>query len=127
MATVEDLKRVFVEFDAVADFTVQYWLDRAALKFPTDDHNQMLLACHLMARNGLGTSSDAEAAREGFDRLTSLKSGSLSLNFSERSQAEATNQFLATRYGRQVWPVIRALGILIVAPTGAVQDEWQGV
>jgi Protein of unknown function (DUF4054) len=119
------LSVVFPEFASVPAASVKYWLDRAAITFAADEHNQMLLACHQMALNGLGSSSDAETHREGFDRLTALKSGTLSLNFAERSQAEATNPYLATRYGRQVWPAIRALNMITVAPTGGFPIEGE--
>lgn len=95
----DQLKVVFPAFADVADATVEYWLDEAAIVANWgNDHAQMLLAAHYMAINGLGTN----AVQGG---LTSFKSGSVDMKFSE-AQANSIG-FAQTIYGQQFSVLLR--------------------
>lgn len=98
-ALSNQLKVIFPAFAAVDDATIEYWLDEAAIVANWgNDHAQMLLACHYMAINGLGTNPVAIG-------LTKLKSGTVDMTFSE-AQANAIG-FAQTIYGQQFYILLR--------------------
>lgn len=100
MATPADLKARFPEFAAVDDARVQYWLTDAA-RIVTDgwgadeDVGLILLAAHNLAAGG------ALATGQSFPvGVTSFKSGTFSIGFSDASAAaQAAGGYGSTRYG----------------------------
>lgn len=95
----DQLKVIFPAFAGVADVTIEYWLTEAAIVANWgNDHAQMLLAAHYMAINGLGTN----AVTGG---LTSFKSGSVDMKFSEASSNAIG--FAQTIYGQQFSVLLR--------------------
>jgi hypothetical protein len=123
-ATPELLKETFPAFAAVANATVQYWLDRAA-RIVTDawaeadqQHAHMLLAAHYLTSNGFGTGAEAEVAAQGMSGFKSMRSGSLSLDRGDTSGVAAMGEYGSTSYGRQFWPILQANrgGVRVLAP-----------
>ena len=93
------LVQVFPAFAGVDPAAIDYWLGEAVIVANWDnDHAQMLLAAHYMAVNGLG----ANAVTGG---LTSFKSGSVDMKFSE-AQANSIG-FAQTPYGQQFSVLLR--------------------
>lgn len=105
--TVAELKAAFPRFDAVAEATVQLWLDRAGRDvgetWTEGDyaHAIMLMAAHLMTTEGLGTGAEAEAAAAGASGFQRMRSGSLELERAAGTAAERNNPLLATTYGKR--------------------------
>jgi hypothetical protein len=102
--TVEDLKRRYPAFDSVADATVSYWLDEAAIDCASwaDDTRaraEMLLAAHRLVQAGAITAAIPAG-------VTSFKSGTFSATVSD-GMASATG-FDATVYGREFIALRRA-------------------
>ena len=93
------LVQVFPAFAKVPPALIDYWLDEAAIIANWgNDHAQMLLACHYMSINGLGT----DAAVSG---VTKFKSGTVDMTFSEaKANAIGLNQ---TVYGQQFYILLR--------------------
>lgn len=133
-ATPTELKELFPAFAAVAEGTVQVWLDRAARIVTSAwieadrKHGEMLLAAHYMTLNGLGTGAEAEMAAAGASGFKSMRSGSLSLDRGDGSgSAAAMGEFGTTAYGRQFWPLLRAnVGGPRVSDTGTI-DGYGGL
>jgi hypothetical protein len=101
--TVEDLKSRYPAFDAVADATVQVWLDEGE----SDTSNwsdetrfraNMLYAAHKMSEQGLGKGATPQG-------VTSFKSGTFSASIAGK-QADRTG-FGATIYGREFLELAR--------------------
>jgi hypothetical protein len=93
------LVQKFPAFASVVPSTIDLWLDDAAIVANWGDEGaQMLLACHYMAINGLGTNPVATG-------LTKLKSGTVDMTFSE-AQANAIG-FAQTIYGQQFYILLR--------------------
>ena len=93
------LVQIWPAFAAVATAAIDYWLDEAAIVANWgNDHAQMLLACHYMAVNGLGTNPVATG-------LTKFKSGTVDMTFSE--QQANTIGFAQTIYGQQFSILLR--------------------
>lgn len=93
------LVQVFPAFASVAPAAIDYWLDEASIVANWgNDHAQMLLACHYMAVNGLGTNPVTQG-------LTKFKSGTVDMTFSE-TQAN-TIGFAQTIYGQQFYILLR--------------------
>jgi hypothetical protein len=93
------LAQIFPAFAAVAPATIDYWLDEAGIVANWDnDHAQMLLACHYMAINGLGSNPAAIG-------LTKFKSGTVDMTFSE--SAANTKGLQSTIYGQQFSVLLR--------------------
>lgn len=85
-AEVDD--EVVAQYIALASrFVDQTWLEA--------DYETAWVAmtCHLMTIDGLGTSTEAELASAGGSRVTSLRSGSLSLTFATSSKAPSEDEF----------------------------------
>lgn len=109
--TTDDLQAAFPRFAAVADPTVEFWLVRARRSVDSswteDDYQmgQMLLACHLMTLQGLGTGAEAEAAANGTGDYKTIRSGSLTLERFDRSSGSsstgAQGELTSTTFGRQ--------------------------
>jgi hypothetical protein len=101
-----DLIARYPAFTAVADETIQYWLTDAE-RFVDEswiegDYAPALMAraAHEMALAGLG--SEAEATADLPAGVTSFKSGSLSVQFSEGAAADrAAGSLASTRYGSE--------------------------
>lgn len=127
-ATAADLKDAFPRFAAVADETVEFWLERARRQVDTswteDDYAmaQMLLAAHHMTLQGLGTGAEAEAAAAGTGDYQTIRSGSLTLQrFDRGSSAQGT--LGSTSYGRQFADLrVTNKGGPRVSPTGTLPD-----
>jgi len=106
-ATASDLKAAFPAFAAVADETVEFWLERARRQvdatWTEGDYAfaQMLLACHLMTLAGLGTGAESEAAASGTGDYRTIRSGSLTLERFDRGDKAAQGEIGSTSYGRQ--------------------------
>lgn len=98
------LARVFPAFAAVAPAQMSYWLTRALLTTTgwTDDHATMLLGCHLMAINGLGTDGVAQIAASGMPGVKSLTIGPIKADFSDAAAKQmSSGDYDATSYGQQ--------------------------
>ena len=93
------LVQKFPAFVSVHPATIDLWLDDAAIVANWDDDNaQMLLVCHYMAINGLGTNAVSGG-------LTKIKSGTVDMTFSE-AKANAVG-FAQTTYGEQFYTLLR--------------------
>lgn len=127
-ATAADLKDAFAKFAAVADETVEFWLERARRmvdsSWTEDDRAfaEMLLACHYMTTEGLGAGTEAQIAAEGLGDFTSVKSGQFSFTRKEAaSGTEAADEIASTSYGRRWLALARAnRGGARITPTGAI-------
>lgn len=103
--TLSDFRTRYAAFAAVADATVQYWLDEGdtdtgSWSDETRPRAVMAYAAHKMAEQGLGTGQGALPAG-----VTSFKSGTFSASVSD-SQAARTG-FGATVYGRELLDLAR--------------------
>lgn len=113
-ATPAELKAMLPAFAAVADATIQLWLNRAARivddGWAAEDqqHAQILLAAHYMTLNGLGTGAEAEMAAAGASSFVGMRSGALSLQRGDQAQTAHMGEYGQTQYGRQFWPLLRA-------------------
>jgi hypothetical protein len=115
-------------FASVAASTIGYWLTDGE-RYVTNAWTEgdyaaglMALAAHNMALAGLGT--DAAATADIPSGVSSFKSGSLSVNFTEAAaNARATGDYSATRYGQEYYALLRRnRSGPIVAPTGVPPD-----
>jgi hypothetical protein len=117
-------------FAAVPAGTIQYWLTDAERFVGTSwlegDYaaGLMSLAAHNMVLAGLGT--DAESLSGLPAGLTSMKSGSLSLTFSqEAANARLGGGLASTRYGAEYAILLGAnCGGPLVAPTGIAPSSY---
>lgn len=64
----------------------------------------MLLTAHYLTLQGHGTGTESQMAAQGATGFTRFKSGSVEL---ERS-SEKSGEYAETRFGRQVWPMLKA-------------------
>lgn len=109
-----DLKGNFPRFAAVADETVEFWLTRARRQvdesWTEGDYQmgQILLACHLMTLQGLGTGAEAEASAQGVGDYKTIRTGSVTLERFDRDSGAATGTMGSTSYGRQWLELARA-------------------
>ncbi len=130
-ADAETLKAKFPRFDAVDDAVVESWLTDARRRVDAswleDDraNGEMLLACHYMTLEGLGTGTDAEIAAAGLGDFTSVKSGSFSFTRKDGSgEGAAAGSIGSTTYGRRWASLAKAnRGGARVTPTGTVPDQ----
>lgn len=129
--TAADLKAAFPRFAAVADATVEFWLERARRKvdqsWTEGDYQmgQMLLACHLMTLEGLGTGTESEINANGLGDFKSVRSGSFSFTRKEGSSGDgdAQGSLGSTGYGRQWYELAVAnKGGARLTPTGTIPD-----
>lgn len=98
------LVQIFPTFAAVKPAQIGYWLTRALLTTTAwiDDHATMLLACHYMALNGLGTDGTAALAASGMTGVKSITIGPVDAEFSEAAVKQMiSGGFDATSYGQQ--------------------------
>ena len=101
--TIEDFRTRYAAFAAVADATVQYWLDEGdgdtgGWSDETRPRGVMAYAAHKLAEQGLGTGAIPAG-------VTSFKSGTFSASVSD-AQAARTG-FGATVYGREFLDLAR--------------------
>lgn len=121
------LKAAFAKFAGVADATVEFWLAQARRQvdqsWTEGDYamGQMLLACHLMTLEGLGTGTEAQIAAEGLGDFSSVKSGQFSFTRKEGDSAAAAGSIGSTSYGRR-WLMLAKVnrGGARLTPTGTV-------
>jgi uncharacterized protein YfiM (DUF2279 family) len=120
--TAADLKLRFPAFSAVADETVEYWLEDARL-IVTDSWieadrapAEMALAAHNMEENGLSSAGGAVANLAGMG-VESFKSASFSVNFKAGAGASGGG-YASSRYGKAFLAFLRRNrgGPLLVAP-----------
>lgn len=98
------LVQIFPAFAAVAPAIMKYWLNRALLTTTswTDDHASMLLACHYMALNGLGTDASAQAIAGGTAGMRSIAIGPIDATFSDEAIKQSlAGGYQATSYGQE--------------------------
>ena len=104
MATVADFRAKLPQFAAVADETIQTYLDDAG-RTVTDawgddeDTAQIYLAAHLMSMAGIGP----EAGAAGMAPLKSFSSGGVSMTKDDRK-----GDYGLTSFGRLFWPIWRS-------------------
>lgn len=85
--TPERFRTLKPEFQSLPDTEIQPRIDLASRfvdeTWLENDYEPAWAAmtCHLLTLDGLGTSTEAEIAASGGSKLTSLKSGTLSLTF----------------------------------------------
>ena len=110
--TVSNLVTFYPAFALVPAPTITAYLTRARADVSTSwieadyPYAVMLLACHLMAEQGLGTGSEAASAIIG--GISSMRSGALSLQFATGvTDAAAAGGYGATPYGRQFLTLAR--------------------
>lgn len=101
--TLEDFRARYPAFDAVADATVQLWLDEgdnetSAFTDDTRPRAVMLYAAHKLAESGQGKGSIAQG-------VTSFKSGTFSASLTD--SAASRTGFAATVYGREYLDLAR--------------------
>src|SRR3990167_1371447 len=107
-ALANTLVDMFPAFASVTAGTVDTWLTIAARTVTStfgddEDYAKMLLACHLMTLQGIGTGEQAKLAQTG---VSEMKSGTISLKFAE-ALAEM-GEYGKTSYGRMLWPYLKA-------------------
>jgi hypothetical protein len=114
-ATADDLKAAFPRFAAVADETLEFWLERARRmvdqSWTEGDYTyaQSLLAAHYLTIEGLGTGTEAELNAQGMGDFESVRSGSFSFTRGKAaSDATASGTLGSTSYGRQFAALARA-------------------
>lgn len=115
-------------FGAVADGTIQIWIDTAALSVDTSwletDYTYAieLLAGHLMIENGIGAGAQAEANAGGMSAFQSIKSGQLSLTRGTTSQDSTgvPSPWNTTSFGIQWYWLARKNRPVAVVAAGAV-------
>ncbi|MBI1179108.1 MAG: DUF4054 domain-containing protein [Alphaproteobacteria bacterium] len=111
--TPDDLRAVFPAFTDTPDATVEYWITRAERSVDATwsdgdrTHATLLLACHLMTLQGLGTGAEAEAAAAGASGYKVMQSGSLRLERFDSGGSDKDGGFGATQYGRQFLALLR--------------------
>ena len=128
--TASDLKTMYPAFASVADATVDTYLTRAMRSvdetWTEGDYADaiMLLACHLMAMNGIGSSNDAKAS--GF---ATIKSGNLTLTREKAGDGSAPDPWGRTVYGVQFYSLLRQnkAGGAVATGTTATADGWEPV
>lgn len=122
-----ELKAKYPAFAAVADATIQAYLDDA----PVDDSwlesdyakAIMLWAAHTMTVNGIGVTEIEGYAASGLSRL---KSGTLDVSFKE-SASSADGQWSGSKYGPQFYVLLRVNkgGPRVIQAAGAgCQSGW---
>lgn len=126
--TATDLKTMYPAFASVADATVDAYIVRANRSvdatWTEDDYADaiMLLACHLMALNGIGSSNDAKAS--GF---ATIKSGNLTLTRERATAGGTPDPWSRTVYGVQFYTLLRqnkAAGGLAATDDTVDLDGW---
>lgn len=110
--TASNLVALYPAFAGVPAATVSAWLTRALAEIDTSwieadyPFAVMLLACHFMAMQGLGTSSDTAGLLQS--GVSEMKSGALSLKFSEGAASEASRGgYGSTQWGREFTALLR--------------------
>jgi hypothetical protein len=109
--TPANLIALYPEFSEVSPITMQANLDKAARSVDESwlegdfGAGRMALAAHFMALSGLGTSPDAQAIKAGIGGFKSMRSGSLSLERSDR--AANASAFDSTSYGQEFRRLLR--------------------
>jgi hypothetical protein len=103
--TLADFRTRYPAFDAVADGTVQVWLDEGdaeTVTWPDADRFRavMLYAAHKLSASGLGQGAVAAG-------VTSFKSGTFSASVSDA--AASRTGFAATPYGRDYLELMRRI------------------
>ena len=108
--TAANLKARYPAFAAVADVTVDYWIEDGerfvTTSWAVGDYAPALMAyaAHRMALEGLGTGS-AVGIPAG---VTSFKSGTFSVGFSDTvANAQSSGGWEATRYGVEFRVMLR--------------------
>lgn len=122
----DDLIARYPAFTDVEVETIQYWLtdaERSVDESWTEGDYPvalMALAAHNMALAGLGTDDTVTADLPA--GVTSLKSGALSVAFTEgAANARATGSFASTRYGAEFERLLRVnRGGPRITPTGTL-------
>ncbi len=129
-ATAASLKATFPRFAAVADATVDAWLDRARRSVDQSwtegdyTYAQELLAAHYMTLEGLGTGTESELNAQGLGDFKSVRSGSFSFTRGDSADSSATGALGSTAYGRQWYALARAnRGGPRTTPTGTIPDS----
>jgi hypothetical protein len=111
-ATLAEFSAAFPSFAAVTAPQYDFWATRAE-RTVTDTFGDdqafasMLMTAHLLESNGLGTGAAAEAVAQGMSEFARVKSGTLELERGASASA-GMGVFGATRYGRQLWPMLKA-------------------
>ena len=98
------LVQIFPAFASVPQVQLDYWVNRALLTTSSwnDDHATMLLACHYMALNGLGTDGTSQIAGGGMSGLSSIDMGPIKATFSNDAvKQQISGDFNASSYGQQ--------------------------
>jgi hypothetical protein len=91
---------------------IAYWHDRALrvvdARFGDDQsHAAMLLTAHYLTIQGQGESAEAQRHAK-FGGATSIKSGTLSINWDSSAGQAPKSRFEATRYGLEFLPLLRS-------------------
>jgi len=109
--TVEDFRTRYPSFTGASDATVQYWMTDAERYVTTawaeEDYAPAIMAyaAHQLALSGLdGAGGGAQRA----GGMTSFRSGSLSVSFSDKAAAAwASGSWDASRYGAEFRAMLR--------------------
>lgn len=130
--SADDLQAAFPRFAAVADETVEFWLERARRhvdqSWTEGDYamGQMLMAAHLMTLNGLGTGAESEAAAAGAGEFKTIRSGALTLERFDSASGGEQGAFGSTSYGRQFEALARLnVGGPRVTATGTLPTGYE--
>lgn len=129
--TPADLKAMLPAFEAVADATIQIYLDRAARMvdetWTEGDYGtaRILLAAHYMVTSGItGTDEMAGFSANGVSRL---KSGTLDVSFKDDASGGVDyGPYGATLYGRQFWILLKKNkgGPRVITNGGGCYSGW---
>lgn len=117
--TAAQIKALYPAFAAVPDVTVEAYIVRANRMVDTTwtegDYTTaiMLLACHLMTVDGLGTSNDAKMG--GFSMI---RSGQLTLQRASGADGGVPDAYSGSSFGRQFYALLR-----LNKPGGAVANS----
>lgn len=121
-------------FGAVEDATIQEWINIAALQHDQSwieaDYSYAicLLAAHLMVTNGIGAGGQAEAAGNGLDGYSTIKSGQLTLtraSVAEGGSGGVPSPWDATQWGVQ-WYWLARKNRPVAAVTGGFPGGHSG-
>lgn len=105
-------KAAFPAFADTPREAIAYWHDRALrvvdARFGSDqDHAAMLLTAHYLTVQGQGAGAEAQRHAK-FGGATSVKSGTLSINWDGGAGGATKSRFEATSYGLEFLPLLRA-------------------
>ncbi len=110
MVTPAQFKAAKPQFAAVPDETVQAYLTLSERFTTGDDDATILMTCHLMTLDGLGTDAASQSFVTGAAEYQSIRSGQLTLTRYQKAASTGSygDWLQSTPCGRVFWQLIRA-------------------